>query len=426
MTARRPPTNPQVAELFSAKGSTALSRNIRLDAPMENEFLPPLADASEFPAAKVPALPPLSWKSFFARGKRIDSYVQDCNASYTFNGRAALAELARLLGVGPGDAVLLPAYHCPSLVEPFLAAGARADFYKMSPDLSPDGDDFLRRLKSTPHKAVVFVKFFGFTQEVELLARAARAAGVAVIHDCAHAYFALRDVPREDSAIASLVKFFPLPDGGLIRPSDAYVQCAVGQNPQRVGYADELKALFKVLEYAGQWSRLFPLGLFAFLVGRVSRAMRRKIPTVESARPRNDRAFRYFNAGAKHLEPSHLSLQLCKMIVSSRAMQIRRKNYQRLVKTVARCKGGYALYPTLPAQHVPYVFPLVLGAPRIQFPAIRDRCIPLYRWEEISPSGCPTAMHYRSSLVQLPCHESLSRKHLALITNALCEVLAAS
>lgn len=50
------------------------------------------------------------------------------------SGRAALFAAMKALGVRPGDTVLAPSYHCPTLVAPLRLAGAGVQLYPLGPD----------------------------------------------------------------------------------------------------------------------------------------------------------------------------------------------------------------------------------------------------------------------------------------------------
>ena len=41
-------------------------------------------------------------------------------------------------GIGPGSALLAPAYHCRTMLDPALALGGEVMLYPLAPDLAPD------------------------------------------------------------------------------------------------------------------------------------------------------------------------------------------------------------------------------------------------------------------------------------------------
>src|SRR5262249_56326243 len=59
----------------------------------------------------------------------------EARTSYpTFWARSAIYHGLGLLGLAPGDGVLVPSYHCAAAVEPLLRYGAQARFYGIRRD----------------------------------------------------------------------------------------------------------------------------------------------------------------------------------------------------------------------------------------------------------------------------------------------------
>ena len=85
-----------------------------------------------FPPPRVPVLAPLGARSLVLRANALSDRVR-----WYRRGRYALAEAYRLAGAGPGGAVLAPAYHCRTMLDPAIALGAPVLFYEVGPDLAP-------------------------------------------------------------------------------------------------------------------------------------------------------------------------------------------------------------------------------------------------------------------------------------------------
>lgn len=107
--------------------------------------------------------PPLLWTR---RIRRAEDLTPGGDHRHFVLGRAALLWLCRALGWGPGDRVLLPAFTCSSLVDPFVAEGVTVDFYELGDDLSVDMDDLRKRLPGA--RGGVVVHAFGWPQPVEV------------------------------------------------------------------------------------------------------------------------------------------------------------------------------------------------------------------------------------------------------------------
>ena len=194
---------------------------------MDVQFAPVLADASAFPQAIVKATPSLSFADFFRF-----SGVSTKDFIFTRNGRAALGIAAGKLQIsGRKNVILLPAYHCPALIEPFLWQGYQVRFYPVKADLYIDELQFSALLTDDVTHCVV-VRFFGFNQNADVAISLAAKAGKIVIEDSAHGL--IDYLQRKDSAssqvaarICSINKIIPTLDGGLLQLKSKQAQQSI-------------------------------------------------------------------------------------------------------------------------------------------------------------------------------------------------------
>ncbi|MEK7767127.1 MAG: DegT/DnrJ/EryC1/StrS family aminotransferase, partial [bacterium] len=104
------------------------------------------------------------------------------------NGTAALYSAMLMLGVGPGDEVITPAWNwiCSSAPAPML--GAAPVFCDVDSETGLlDPADLSRRI--TPRtKAIIAVHLWGWPCDLDAIMAVSREAGVAVIEDCSHAH----------------------------------------------------------------------------------------------------------------------------------------------------------------------------------------------------------------------------------------------
>jgi hypothetical protein len=98
-------------------------------------------------------------------------------SAFTFNARAALYLGVRLLGLRPGDAVLVPAYCCGAELGSLLHAGLRQVFYRVGPDLVPDLEH-LDRQRDPSTRAILVIHYFGRPQPMQPLRELARRRGL--------------------------------------------------------------------------------------------------------------------------------------------------------------------------------------------------------------------------------------------------------
>ncbi|MBS3936278.1 MAG: DegT/DnrJ/EryC1/StrS aminotransferase family protein, partial [Sulfuritalea sp.] len=143
-------------------------------------------------------------------------------------GRYALHAACRLAGVGPGAALLAPAYHCRTMLDPALALAGEVILYPLAPDLSPElaAIEMLARRSPFPVKALLAAHFFGFAQDFAALSAWCATRGIALIEDASHALFCEHHRPAGIGDLGEFVasspyKFLPCPDGGLLFARDA-------------------------------------------------------------------------------------------------------------------------------------------------------------------------------------------------------------
>jgi len=118
-----------------------------------------------------------------------------------------------------GNVVLLPSFHCPTVVEPVIRAGFQVSFYRIRKDLSVDEDDLSQRLSSRV-AAVLVIHYCGFPAPLGAVLEQRDSYDYLVIEDWAHSF--LTDLlgpaerPRGDVALYSFYKLVPcLVGGGL-------------------------------------------------------------------------------------------------------------------------------------------------------------------------------------------------------------------
>lgn len=102
----------------------------------------------------------------------------------------ALELAVRLVGVGPGDEVIVPAFCFPSVANAVLMAGATVRFADADPDHLGSSVASIRERLNARTKAVIALHYGGVCVDgVEELAADLAAAGVALIEDNAHGLF---------------------------------------------------------------------------------------------------------------------------------------------------------------------------------------------------------------------------------------------
>ncbi len=99
---------------------------------------------------------------------------------------AALEMSALLLGVGPGDEVIVPSYTFTSSANAFALLGARPVFVDSAPDTLNLDAAKLDALVTPRTRAIVAMHYAGVGCDMDAVADIARRRGVAVVEDNAH------------------------------------------------------------------------------------------------------------------------------------------------------------------------------------------------------------------------------------------------
>ena len=174
------------------------------------------------------------------------------------NGTDALELALRAVGVGPGDRVLAVANAGGYAGAAIAACGARAVYLDVDPDSMLLQPDAVAAALDSPPKALVVTHLYGRLAPAAALARLARAAGVAVIEDCAQAHGARREgICAGGFGDLGCYSFYPtknlgaLGDGGAVVTNDAGLAQRVRRLRQ---YGWEGK--YHVAEAGGRNSRL--------------------------------------------------------------------------------------------------------------------------------------------------------------------------
>lgn len=171
--------------------------------------------------------------------------------------RDGLGAVLDALGLKEGRGrVLLPAYvgwssrEGSGIYDPIARRALGVDFYRVAPDLTVDAADFERAAGEVrgPSAALV-VHYFGRPDpSLGRLAACARARGIALIEDAAHAYLSAehaRSCGGEGVAVLySLHKMFAVPEGGALVLRDAGLEASVpeGEAGRSPSWAAALEA----------------------------------------------------------------------------------------------------------------------------------------------------------------------------------------
>lgn len=383
----------------------------------------------------LPRLPVLGWATFTGPSRSpLPCILDRDDIAFTKSGRAAIARALRALRIGSGDRVLVPTFHCPTMIAPVVAVGAEPVYFPIDAT-GAAMVDAIEPARMEGVRAMLVAHYFGLPQPMGLIRRFCDRLGIALIEDCAHALFGVSDDRPVgswgDFAIASLTKFLPVVDGGCLVPS---ARAAGIEAPHRPTISTQIRSLANTIELGARHGRLRGANIALRAIFAAATRLRRPTaapPADEALDSHDDIAHRWladFASGASiEFAPSAWTLWVARHAHRARIVALRRRNYQRLVDLIAGIDGVRALNPDLPEHAAPYVFPLWVDEPGRVYAAVRAYGIPVFRWDEVWPSR-PTitgdhGAAWSTHVFQLGCHQDLGPGDLSQMIDALAAII---
>lgn len=380
-----------------------------------------------FPRPRVPVLP-RGFEPAGADDTRLLSDVPPLTGRglYFSRGRYALGEAYRRAGIDDDSALLAPSYHCVTMLDPALALGADVLLYPLTADLAPDlaALDQLFERSSKPVKALLATHFFGFVRDFSALKQWCDARDIVFVEDCSHTLFTERyqvgGAGRYGRFVASSpYKFFPSADGGWLYAPDATALADAATD--QAAWMAELRGVKQCID-AARLPRVGPADIGA-LDGQLATIFEDEPVAGDDRRVQRAAQSPQYQREVEHLSALRASRWLIGHASVSSAMRRRQANYRRWLQAVAGMPNCRPLYPELPEQVVPYMFPLCIEHPMPHFYWLKQLAVPVWRWDEMAVSACPVAADYRLHLLHLPCHQALSDDEMAWMIAALGKVL---
>ena len=391
------------------------------------------------PAYPIPRLPVLSPASFKGNAEADTPCMLSLPGMVlTTSGRASILLGLESLGIGAGDRVLLPTYHCPTMVAPVVHLQAEPVFYPVdrwgTPSLAWIESQDLRDVR-----AFLVAHLFGLPQPMAALRHWCDARGIALLEDCAHALFG-RSGERPigawgDVAIGSLTKFMPLTTGGCLVMAPS--QKAMARPPPTLVRAP-LQAGARVVLDAVELSALH--GRLPGLSGLVTATLSALRGGRASTKPSGATEPAASQCGAELATMSAIDAQLAytRLPASARWLALhiprdgivakRRARYEQLSRRLSGHTGLFPLLPDLPPDCAPYVFPLWVAQPDPGYATLRSLRMPVFRWDRLWPTvpriEGDQGVLWSHHVLQLACHQDLSDADLDSFVHCLLRLYA--
>jgi len=382
----------------------------------------------------LPRRPLLDWSSFRGgHSKDIASASELAAVRTTTSGRAAIFHALRIADLPKGSIVLLPTYHCPTMVAPAVILGMKCEFYTLGADGLPDLERIPEAIAQET-RVMLVAHLFGVTRSLKNIRDWCDRRGVLLIEDCAHALYGQageRPVGAwGDYATASLSKFLPVPEGGILASSRHEIP-QLDLAPQGLGA--QVKGFVDVLQLATEHGRL--RGLRHAI--RAIRSLRRRriqhcstnatATTSQGSGPATVPEF-ILECDLDRVGRQALALTyLLRRLPQAPNVLRRRSNYQLYAQRIRGRADARPLIPEIPIDCVPYVFPLWVDDADRVYHALRNAGVPVFRWDRLWP-GTPhlegdTGMDWSKHVLQLLCHQSLEDKDIDWVCGQIDEQL---
>lgn len=383
----------------------------------------------------IPISPVLSLSAFRRGGSaRVRSVLDAGNLRFVTSGRIAIGLALREMGVGPGDTVLVPAWHSPSMIPPVLWRGARPVFYRLRPDSSVDLAHVAGLLDSST-RVLMVTHYFGFPQpEMSTIRALCDARGIKLLEDCAHCLIGEHEGRPVgawgDYAIASSMKFLPIYEGGVLVSAR---HCLHGVRLRTAGAGFEAKIALASLEKSFAHGRMRAVRAALWLPLKAKDAAWSLLKSRRAQAPAlspdsSDSSFD-FDPAWLDKRSSWFARTVTRLASPSRIAAARRANYERIGKALRALPGGRPLYARLPQGTCPWAFPFVADDPEGLCARLRAANVPVVGfgrtlWPGVDATVCAASAELSRRVLAFPCHQELREQELARMLAAIAQALS--
>ncbi len=386
---------------------------------------------------RIPISPVLSAKSFGLNKSTIAKISDLKYTLYTTSGRSAIAIALKYFEVGSNDEVLVPTFHCTSMVDPVIWLEAKPVFYTIEINhektLLKASIASIKKLITPNTKALIVAHYFGQMQEISALYALCKEKKIRIIEDCAHMYFGGDTNSAigqySDFVIGSALKFYAMFDGGCLCSNTHKLPKNIFST-RNVKF--EIKSLVNCLERSLHYKRLLLISYFLAPLLSLKDYLWNKVKkksTATSYSPAAAEGGFGFDPNWVYKPMSITSRLIAFLTNDGRLVKLRRKNYMKWHQELKNVEGGKALFDELSIFTVPHVFPFLVDQPEIIFPILKNLGVPILRfgeflWDDTLYKVCPLTNYLSKHCFQFPCHQELSPAELDWAITTVKSVLS--
>lgn len=372
---------------------------------------------------RIPQFQPLPPSVFFRKSNSHGCFpFSAVNSCYYYLARNAIWHSIDVLGLIPGDAVLMPSYHHGIEVETLLKKGLKLDYYRIDEQLKIDFNHLESSL-SPATKVLYVIHYFGFPQPMKKLKAFAQRHNLKLIEDCALSLFSCSNNQQlgtfGDVGIFCLYKTLPVPHGGMLVLNDSSLSLpAQARRPDMLSTAAYLgNRLLDNLDinFAGVGFRINKS------IKSAARVFKRRLPSEQVPVDTEQLVAEHLGLGV-----SPITHYLIERLDAEHIVKQRRSNYVLLASLL---KGEVELpFPELPDGVCPLFFPIIAKNKLALHTKLVERGIEaVYFWSRNHPDvpvgKFPEVDYLRQHLLEIPIHQGLKSKHIEYIATILKELV---
>ena len=374
---------------------------------------------------KIPVMPILNtgYISHVLKSNYLINSDVEFNSVFTRSGRAAIHLALKLEGIGEGDEVLMPAYHCPSMVEAILDAGAIPRYYRINEDLSVNLNSILETYDPKCTKACLIAHYFGIPQKDLLkIKEICDEVGMVLIEDCAHlAFYKLYngDVGRVgDYVVLSLRKFFPIYEGGMLLGKKK-----LGKLSNHIKW--DIKCLYNTLHESVLYGRLPLISPLIKSMEKVKGIRKSDVEGIDKDRCKQvlQNGSIYKSEDALLESMSRLSKWILKAVDPEEIKRKRKQNCNRILGELNHVKNFESLISATNVEIVPYKIPILVENSKNVYRLLRSSGYPVWCWDDLRTDICPISNTIGKSIIQIPCHQDLKNDEIEKLCTGLIKAL---